>query len=89
MLESSSQISHPFIGGYITEVTEHEKQSALAAVRCCSAASPLVPTISLHAAHSVGQEYEIDENLQASITMHYSGTRTADSTSLLLIPVNL
>jgi hypothetical protein len=33
---------------------------------------PFLPTISLHAVQSVGQEYEIDENLQASITMHYS-----------------
>lgn len=36
------------------------------------ARSPFLPTISLHAAQSVGQEYEIDENLQESITMHYS-----------------
>jgi hypothetical protein len=34
--------------------------------------TPLHPTISLHAVQSVRQEYEIDENLQASITMHYS-----------------
>jgi hypothetical protein len=39
---------------------------------CAPAPQPFSPTISQPVVQGVGQEYEINENLQASITMHYS-----------------